>query len=135
VSSLRPFTREEHERIDGARSRWVLLILLVLTFSSRTLAAEDWPGDANDPMTGWISWVILFFLTTWITWVVFRDVVTSNNEIFRRARRSQMRIFGGPGGGGFSGGGGVGGGGGGGGGGGFSGGGGSFGGGGASGSW
>jgi uncharacterized membrane protein YgcG len=90
-------------------------------------------------MTGWLSWVIVFFLMSWITWVVFRDAVTSNNEIFRRVRINQMRIFGGRGVGRFSGAGGVSGGGGGfsgsGGGGGFSSGGGSFGGGGASGSW
>ena len=138
LSTLRPLTREERERIDGTRSRSVFLILLLLTFPLRTLAAEDWSPDANGAMTGWISWVIVFFLTSWITWVVFRDAVASNNEIFRRARRNQMRIFGGRGVGGFSAGGGVGGagaGGGGGGGGGFSGGGGSFGGGGASGRW
>jgi uncharacterized protein len=138
LSARRPFKREEHERIDGTRLRWMLLILLLLAFPLRTFAAEpDWSPDANGAMTGWISWAILFFLTSWITWVVFRDAVASNNEIFRRARRNQMRIFGGRGVGGFSGGGGVGGGGvgGGGGGGGFSGGGGSFGGGGASGSW
>ena len=140
--ALRPFTREQHARIDGTRSRWVFLILLLIAFPLQTLAAEaDWPADANGAMTGWISWVILFFLTSWITWVVFRDAFTSNNEIFRRARRNQMRIFGGRNAGRLAGVGGVAGGGGGGfsgvggGGGGFSGGGGSFGGGGASGSW
>jgi uncharacterized membrane protein YgcG len=110
-----------------------LLVLLLLASPLRTLAAEDWSPDANGAMTGWISWMILFFLTSWIIWVVFRDAVTSNNEIFRRARRNQMKIFGGRSVGRFAGVGGVGvGGGGGGGGGGFAGGGGSFGGGGAS---
>jgi uncharacterized membrane protein YgcG len=122
---------------SGTRAQWALPVL-VLIFASSALAAgpsADWPADANDVNAGWMSWVILFFLTTWITWVVFRDAVAGRNEILspRWRVRGRTRTYAGAGGGGFSGGGG----GGfqGGGGGGFSGGGGSFGGGGASGSW
>ena len=115
---------------SGTRARWALFVL-VLIFASSALAAgqsADWPADANDANAGWMSWVILFFLTTWITWVVFRDAVAGRNEILspRWRVRGRTRTYAGAGGGGgFSGGGG----------GGFSGGGGSFGGGGASGSW
>jgi uncharacterized protein len=103
-------------------------ILKVLGGGESAQPSTGWsaPEDSNDAMTGWMSLLIGFFLMSWLIWVVLRDASTGRNEIFLRAGRRPVRIYGGLGGGGFSGGGG---------GGGFSGGGGSFGGGGASGSW
>ncbi len=44
----KPFTPEEHNRIDGTRAGWVLLILLLLILASRALGAEP----KFPPLTG-----------------------------------------------------------------------------------
>jgi len=44
----KPFTPEEHNRIDGIRARWVLLILLLLILAAPALASEP----KFPPLTG-----------------------------------------------------------------------------------